>query len=36
MGLGQNFLTGVGTGQIFVALVVTAIYGLGLGLENFI
>jgi len=35
MGLGQNFLTQVGSGQLFVAWVGSAIYGLGLDCENF-
>jgi len=32
---GQKILTLVGSGQIFVAWVRPAIFGLGLGLENF-
>jgi len=35
MGLGQKFLTQVGSGQFFVARVRPAIYGLSLNLENF-
>jgi len=35
MGLGQKFLTRVGLAQFFVARVGSAIYGLGLNLENF-
>jgi len=35
MGPGQNFLTQVGSGQFLVAWVRSAIYGLGLDLDNF-
>jgi len=35
MGPGQNILTRGGSGQFFVAQVMSAIYGLGLNLENF-
>jgi len=35
IGPGQKFLTRVGSGQLFVARVRSAIYGLGLTLENF-
>jgi len=35
MGLGQNVLTWGRLGQLFIALVRPAIFGLGLGLENF-
>jgi len=36
MGPGQNFLTQVRSGQIFVARVIgSAIFGLGMDLENF-
>jgi len=35
MGLGQKNLTRVGLDQFFVARVGSAIFGLGLGLENF-
>jgi len=34
MGLGQKILTRVGLGQIFVARIGSAIYGLDLNLEN--
>jgi len=32
---GQNFLTQVGSGQIFIARIGSVIFGLGLALENF-
>jgi len=35
MGSDQKCLTWVGSGQFFVAWVGSAIYGLGLNLENF-
>jgi len=35
MGLGQIFLTWVESGQVFVARVMSAIFDLGLALENF-
>jgi len=35
MGPGQKFLTRVGSGQILVARVGSAIFGLGMDLENF-
>jgi len=35
MGTDQNFLIQVGLGQFFVGQVGSAIFGLGLGLENF-